>query len=152
MSGHQPEVADVIRSYAKDYLEGYGCSAEQRKVLRDLAQCRTQALGGHKYRCDSEACGHEKIVYNSCGNRHCPKCQAAARAEWLEQRQKDLLEVPYFHVVFTVPVCNPPSSIRLFVGQSGTEIGNLSRGLGCEIEQTSESLSMLLGAGGVLHV
>lgn len=103
MSGHWPEVADVIRSYAKDYLEAYGSSAEQRKVVRDLAQCRTQALGGHKYRCDFEPCGHEKIVYNSCGNRHCPKCQAAARAEWLEQRQKDLLEVPYFHVVFTVP-------------------------------------------------
>ena len=101
MSGHQPEVADVIRSYTKDYLEAYSCSAEQRKVLRNLAQCRTQALGGHKYRC--ELCGHEKIVYNSCGNRHCPKCQAAARAEWLEQRQKDLLEVAYFHVVFTVP-------------------------------------------------
>ncbi len=103
MSGHRPEVADVIRSYAKDYLEAYGCSTGQRRVLRDLAQCRTQALGGHKYRCDFEQCGHEKIVYNSCGNRHCPKCQAAARAKWLEQRQKDLLEVPYFHVVFTVP-------------------------------------------------
>ncbi|MFQ5930082.1 MAG: IS91 family transposase [Acidobacteriota bacterium] len=101
MSGHRPEVADVIRTYAGDYLGAYGASAEQRQVLQDLAQCRTQALGGHKYRC--ELCGHEKIVYNSCGNRHCPKCQAAARAEWLKQRQKDLLEVPYFHLVFTVP-------------------------------------------------
>jgi hypothetical protein len=101
MSGHRPEVADVIRNYGNDFLEAYSASAEHRKVLRALTQCRTQALGGHKYRCES--CGHEKVVYNSCRNRHCPKCQAAVRAEWLEQRRKDLLEVAYFHVVFTVP-------------------------------------------------
>jgi hypothetical protein len=70
-------------------------------VLRELSLCRTAALGGHKYRCDR--CGHERIAYNSCRNRHCPKCQAAARAEWLAARQQELLAVPYFHVVFTLP-------------------------------------------------
>jgi hypothetical protein len=63
--------------------------------------CRTAALGGHKLECDR--CGHQEISYNSCRNRHCPKCQAAARAEWLSDRERDLLEVPYFHVVFTLP-------------------------------------------------
>ena len=101
MSGHRPEVADVFRKYGNDFLEAHRACSEHRRVLRDLTQCRTQALGGHKYRCES--CNHEKIVYNSCRNRHCPKCQAAARAEWLEQRRKDLLEVAYFHVVFTIP-------------------------------------------------
>jgi hypothetical protein len=63
--------------------------------------CRSAALGGHLERCDS--CGHERVAYNSCRNRHCPKCQSLARAQWLEQRRAELLPVEYFHVVFTVP-------------------------------------------------
>ena len=94
MSGHRPEVADVIR-------EAGGLSWESRKILRDLGSCRTSAQGGHKRVCDT--CGHEEISYNSCRNRHCPKCQARARAKWLDERAGDLLDVPYFHVVFTLP-------------------------------------------------
>ena len=103
MSGHRPEVADVIRTYGAEYLEKYGksTSAEQRRVLRELSNCRTAALGGHKKKCN--LCGHEQVSYNSCRNRHCPKCQGAARAKWLQARQQELLEVPYFHVVFTLP-------------------------------------------------
>lgn len=99
MSGRRPEVADVLAQHGSAYHKTYGTSLEQRQILRALTACRTAALGGHKKQC--ETCGHEVIAYNSCRNRHCPKCQAAARAQWLDARAADLLEVPYFHVVFT---------------------------------------------------
>jgi hypothetical protein len=94
-------VADVFRIYGAEYLRQYGrsTSAEQQRVLRELSICRTAALGGHKKKCDR--CGHEEISFNSCRNRHCPKCQAQARAQWLQAREQELLEVSYFHVVFT---------------------------------------------------
>jgi hypothetical protein len=98
------EVADVFRAHARDFLQACGgvVSAAKKKVLRALVACRTAALGGHRYVC-SQGCGYERFAYKPCGNRHCPKCQAAARAEWLEARARDLLPVEYFHVVFTVP-------------------------------------------------
>jgi hypothetical protein len=103
MNAHRPEVADVIRSYGDQFLAKFGDSTSegQRRVMKDLAACRTAALGGHKLVCDE--CGHEEISYNSCRNRHCPKCQAMARAQWLDAQRADLLEVEYFHVVFTLP-------------------------------------------------
>jgi len=98
------EVADVIRAHARDFVESLGglVSSARKKVLRDLVACRTAALGGHRYVC-SEDCGYEHFAYKPCGNRHCPKCQAAARAAWLEARAEDVLPVEYFHVVFTLP-------------------------------------------------
>lgn len=110
MSAHRPEVADVIRSSGARYEEVYGGSAQQRRILRDLARCRTRALGGHKKKCDR--CGHEEIAYNSCRNRHCPKCRASARAQWLEDQERDLLPVPYFHVVFTLPEAVGPLALQ----------------------------------------
>jgi hypothetical protein len=112
MTGHRLEVADVLRSYAQAYLEMVGGSAttEQRRVLRDLVRCRTAALGGHVEACDE--CGHRRIAYNSCRNRHCPKCQMAARARWLEQRSSELLPVEYFHVVFTLPAALGPIALQ----------------------------------------
>jgi len=103
MSGHRPEVADVFRSHGAEYLKAWASSTSpaQRRVLRAISLCRTAILGGHKQRCDQ--CGHEEISYNSCRDRHCPKCQGPARARWLDAREKDLLDVPYFHVVFTLP-------------------------------------------------
>ena len=101
MSEHRPEVADVIRSDLARFLKCYRPSREQYRVLNALADCRTAALGGHLKRCDN--CSHEVVVYNSCRNRHCPKCQGAARAAWLEAREREVLDVEYFHVVFTVP-------------------------------------------------
>jgi hypothetical protein len=97
------EVADVIRQYGSAFQERYGGSltAAQQRALRDLARCRTAALGGHVERCLD--CGHERIAYNSCRNRHCPKCQALARAHWLDRQAEHLLPVEYHHVVFTLP-------------------------------------------------
>lgn len=97
------ELADILHRHGPAYrhLHADSLDREQRRVMRAIEQCRTAALGGHVEQCD--ACGHQRIAYNSCGNRHCPKCQSLARAEWLDHRQADLLPVPYFHVVFTVP-------------------------------------------------
>jgi len=97
------EVADVIRAHGEEFLakHGGGLTAEQRRALYDLADCRTAALGGHVQRCAD--CGHDRIAYTSCRNRHCPKCQALARARWLEREAKLLLPVEYHHVVFTLP-------------------------------------------------
>jgi hypothetical protein len=103
MPGHRLELADVFRTHQRDFLYRWNSvlSSEQRRALRNLRDCRTAALGGHLQQCDR--CGHRVILYNSCRNRHCPKCQASARAKWLAQRQAELLPVPYFHVVFTLP-------------------------------------------------
>jgi hypothetical protein len=92
------ELADIVRAHADD-LDGL--SLGQRRVLNAIAQCRTATLGGHRRQC--EACGHEELSYNSCRNRHCPKCQGLDEARWVEAQQRDLLPVQYFHVVFTVP-------------------------------------------------
>ncbi len=73
------------------------------KVMSAIERCRTAALGGHVARCENGACGHTLIAYNSCRNRHCPKCQGAAARDWLEDRKAELLPVPYFHVVYTLP-------------------------------------------------
>jgi hypothetical protein len=103
MTRPRHEVAEVIRSCRDAFLEqhGAGLTPVQHRVLDDLTACRTAALGGHVLGCTE--CGHQEISYNSCGNRHCPKCQGAAAARWLETQAADLLETPYFHVVFTLP-------------------------------------------------
>jgi hypothetical protein len=103
MSEHRPEVADVFRTYGDDFLALWErvLSRPQRKAFDDIRACRTAALGGHVDQCDQ--CGHCAISYNSCRNRSCPKCQAAARAQWLTEREAELLPVEYFHVVFTLP-------------------------------------------------
>jgi hypothetical protein len=97
------EVADIFRHYGVDYREKHGASISvaQRRVMSAIEVCRTAALGGHLERCDE--CGHERNCFNSCRDRHCPKCQSLARAQWIQDRQSELLQVPYFHVVFTVP-------------------------------------------------
>ena len=97
------EVADVLRRYGETYRQQHGASlsAAQRRVMSAVEACRTAVLGGHVEQCDQ--CGHQRICYNSCRNRHCPKCQSLARAEWIEDRQSELLDTQYFHVVFTLP-------------------------------------------------
>ena len=95
------EVADVVRAFAAEYLRTHQSTGAQRRVLRAIAHCRTAALGGHRQKCDG--CGHERIAYNSCRDRHCPKCQGKERARWMAAEQAMLLPVPYFHVVFTLP-------------------------------------------------
>lgn len=97
------DVADVVGRFGSAFLEAFGASvsALQRHVLNAIAACRTAVLGGHLSVCDE--CGTEVISYNSCRSRHCPKCLASRSADWLEARQQELLPVPYFHVVFTLP-------------------------------------------------
>ncbi len=97
------EVADVFRAHGAAWRKANAghASLAQLKVMSAIETCRTAALGGHVERC--EDCAHERIAYNSCRNRHCPKCQAAAARQWLEDREADLLPVPYYHVVFTLP-------------------------------------------------
>jgi len=99
----KPELADIFRRYGKAYLEKFGASvsAAQRRVMKAIESCRTAVLGGHVEVCDR--CGHQRVWYNSCSNRHCPKCQSLPRAQWLEDRESELLDTAYFHVVFTVP-------------------------------------------------
>ena len=105
MSRPALEVADIFRRYGPAWRSANAghVSLGQLKVMSAIEDCRTAALGGHVARCENEKCGHTRIGYNSCRNRHCPKCQGAAAREWLEEREKELLPVPYFHVVFTLP-------------------------------------------------
>ena len=97
------EVADIFRAHGEAWRRANAghVSLGQLKVMSAIERCRTAAFGGHVASCQD--CGHGQIAYNSCRNRHCPKCQGAAAKEWLEARQAELLEVPYFHVVFTLP-------------------------------------------------
>jgi Putative transposase/Transposase zinc-binding domain len=97
------EVADVFRRYGESYRRQHGASLStaQRRVMTAIEVCRTAVLGGHLERCDS--CPYERPSYNSCGDRHCPKCQSLARAQWVENRKSEVLDCEYFHVVFTVP-------------------------------------------------
>lgn len=106
------EVADVFREHGEEFLAQWGhtVSPQQRKALHDIGACRTAALGGHVEECDH--CAHRRIAYNSCRNRHCPKCQAAARDQWLEERAKELLPVAYCHVVFTIPQQLAPVTLQ----------------------------------------
>ena len=95
------EVADIFREYGVSYCDKHNLPLSHLKVIHAIEVCRTAALGGHKERCDS--CGFERNAYNSCRNRHCPKCQALAKAKWLEKRKSELIPVKYFHAVFTLP-------------------------------------------------
>jgi len=99
----KPELADIFRRYGEAYRQKFGASLStaQRRVMTAIEVCRTAALGGHVEVCDR--CGHQRIWYNSCSDRHCPKCQSLARAQWIQDRQSEVLDTEYFHVVFTVP-------------------------------------------------
>ena len=107
MAGSGPgvrlEVADVLRRHGDAYRLAHAghLGRIERRVMSAIVACRTAALGGHVEACDD--CGMARVAYNSCRNRHCPKCQGVARAQWLAARQAELLAVPYFHVVFTLP-------------------------------------------------
>jgi ribosomal protein L37AE/L43A len=137
------EVAEVIRGCRDALLGRYGAglTAEQRRALNDLTACRTAALGGHVLECPG--CGHREVSYNSCGNRHCPKCQATAAARWLEAQAADLLDTPYFHVVFTLPAglgpvarCNPRCVYGLLMraaAQTLLEVAADPKHLGAEV-------------------
>lgn len=96
-----PEVQDVFRLYGEDYCKTHGLSYTQHKAMSAILKCRTAELGAHMDTCES--CGSVDISYNSCRNRHCPKCQTLSKERWIDNQKHDLLNVGYFHVVFTVP-------------------------------------------------
>jgi len=97
----RPELADIFRQYGESYRKTHRLPASHHKVMRAVSVCRTQELGGHLDRCDG--CGFERPAYNSCRNRHCPKCQSLAKVNWLKKQTAELLPVGYFHLVFTLP-------------------------------------------------
>src|SRR5450759_253149 len=105
MSRPALEVADIFRDHGAAWrLANAGhVSLDLLKVMSAIERCRTVALGGHVARCENEKCAHTIIAYNSCRNRHCPKCQGAAARDWLAEREAELLPVGYFHLVFTLP-------------------------------------------------
>lgn len=140
-NGH-PELADIFRTH---YPRLDSLSEQQRRVAAAIMSCRTAALGGHVRECD-HGCGYEEISYNSCRDRHCPKCQGLERVRWQEARAEDLLPVPYFHVVFTIPHLLHPiffvdprlAYTLLFTAAAKTlqEVAAESKNLGAEIGMT----------------
>ena len=112
MSRPPLEVADVVRQHGDTFLARYGStlSGEQHRALRAMALCRTAALGGHIPQCDS--CGHELQAYNSCRHRSCPKCHGTAQAAWRAAREREMLETPYIHVIFTLPPALGPLALQ----------------------------------------
>lgn len=144
-SRSHPELADVFRTQG-ELLSGL--SEQQRRVVAAITSCRTAALGGHVRECDG--CGHSEISYNSCRDRHCPKCQGLDRVRWQEDRAKDLLPVPYFHLVFTVP-----DSLRnLFLEYPKLAYGLLFRAVAdtvLEVAANPKNLGARTGMTAVLH-
>jgi hypothetical protein len=135
------EVADIFRKYGETYRQRYKLPLRMHKVMSAIERCRTAELGGHVEKCNE--CGHIRISYNSCRNRHCPKCQGLAREKWLVERKKELLPVQYFHAVLTIPNTLNPLALRnqkevysiLFKAASETllELGRDPKYLGAEI-------------------
>lgn len=116
------ELADVLRLYGESYRQTHPVSVAQQKVMEAIMACRTAQLGGHAEQCPQ--CGFERYAYNSCRNRHCPKCQTVTKAQWVEARRADLLPTPYFHTVLTLPhELNP-----LILGNKRLLLGLLFRG------------------------
>ena len=99
--GAEASLGAIVRAKGGELLSRFPVNAAQRKVMRAMADCRSAALGGHRDRCDS--CGYEHVFWNSCRDRHCPGCGGQARERWLDARRDEVLDVPYFHVVFTIP-------------------------------------------------
>ena len=95
------EIADIFRKYGGAFREKYRLPLHYIKVMNLISVCRTSSLGGHLEKCDQ--CGYQRNAYNSCRNRHCPKCQYAAKEKWIDQRKSELLPIPYYHIVFTIP-------------------------------------------------
>ena len=139
------EVADVFRQFG--HLMGK-MSIEQHKVVQDIKNCRTEMLGGHLLECDN--CNHQKNAFNSCRNRHCPKCQFLARVKWIEKRVEDLLPCQYFHVVFTIP-----AELRsLFVMNKKIAYNTLFKAASETLKEVAENpknLGAEIGFIGVLH-
>ncbi len=142
------EVADIFRDFGPRYRQLYRLSDQQRRVMHAIEVCRTAALGGHLYVCDE--CQAKVPIYNSCGNRHCPKCQALDQQKWVEARSGDLLPVEYFHPVFTVP----DTLHSLFLANQKLLYDMLFRASKetlLEVAEDPKHLGAKIGCVGVLH-
>ncbi len=145
------ELAEVFQKFCEaPRSEGSGpsWSWQQRAVVEAITACRTARLGGHIDACD--ACGHRRISYNSCRNRHCPKCQGSAQTDWLEARQAEVLPVPYAHVVFTVPQILAPLALqnpRVFYGLLLRTVGRTLQ----DVALNPKHLGARIGFFAVLH-
>ena len=143
-----PELQDVFRRFGPSFRKEHPLPLQQLRAMNAIESCRTSNLGGHVDVCDS--CGHERISYNSCRNRHCPKCQGLAKEQWLRERERDLLNIGYFHVVFTVPDSLNPIALQnqkvfyslLFKAASETLV---------ELSQDPKYLGAEIGIISVLH-
>ncbi len=140
------EVADVLRQYGPDYRESYNLPRNQLRTMHAIEVCRTAALGGHVDQCDS--CGHQKISYNSCRNRHCPKCQSMRKEKWIEDRTQDLLPIQYFHVVFTIASELNPLVLRNQKVMYGLLFRSVSETL---LQLASNRLGARIGFISILH-
>ena len=134
MSRQALEVADILRAQGQVWRQAHAghISLGQLKVMSSIETCRSAALGGHVLRCS--ACAHQQIAYNSCRNRHCPRCQGSAAHRWLEARQADLLPVEYYHLVFTLPA--PVWPLQILYRRIG--FGYRLAGRGCSLNITQE--------------
>lgn len=103
MAQNKFELADVVKKFGKELIKQENLSAQQIKVLNNIVQCRTASLGGHEEVCEN--CKTARYSYNSCGDRHCPKCQSTKQAIWIEELMKNTLPVKHYHIIFTVPHC-----------------------------------------------
>jgi Putative transposase/Transposase zinc-binding domain len=143
------EVAQIFRHHGPEYRKNHRLTPEQHKAMRDIESCRTARLGGHLDVC-SQGCGYLAMSYNSCRNRHCPKCQSLKQAQWLAARLKRLLPVPYFHLVVTLPHelkplarCNPEPVFHLLFESASRALGQFARDY--------EGLEAQVGFTAVLH-
>jgi hypothetical protein len=142
------EVADIFRQHGPAYREAHRLGRNDWRVMHAIEACRTSVLGGHKDKCDH--CGHLEISYNSCRNRHCPKCQTLRKERWIEARGEDLLPIQYFHVVFTIP-----SELNRLVSMNRKVMYDLlfqsvSETL-MELANDPKHLGARIGAIGILH-
>ncbi|MFH0864980.1 MAG: IS91 family transposase [Bacteroidota bacterium] len=142
------ELADIFSSHAKDFLEKHVLCPEQQKAFNDIIQCRTAALGGHTDHCDH--CGYTRQSYNSCRNRHCPKCQFVKKTQWVDKLAANLPPVKHFHVVFTIPGCLH----KLFYMNQNNAYGLLFKAAGNSLMQCAKNTEFLgaqAGAVAILH-
>ncbi len=142
------EVADIFRQYGPGYRKTHPLPRGHLRVMRAIEVCRTAALGGHLDECDT--CGAIRVSYNSCRNRHCPKCQFLKKEQWLDARRKDLLPIPYFHVVFTVPAELNPLALRNRKTLYNILFRSVSETLK-ELAKNPKHLGAQIGFIGILH-
>ncbi len=142
------EVADIFRQHGPAYRKAHRLPRNHLRVMRAIEVCRTAVLGGHKDQCDT--CGHLEISYNSCRNRHCPKCQTLRKEKWIEARVDDLLPIEYFHVVFTIP-----SELNLLVSNNQKVLYDLlfrsSSETLTELANDPKHIGAKIGVIGILH-